>query len=323
MSYGVAMRMILRLVALGLFVPGCREPDLGPLRDDLAASAAVVCAPPPQRPPHASKARDMSSQEVEAVLSKLCEAKETPEAISPADVASVHEALVQDLALVGQLRRSRLLVDTPPVDLDTTGETPPTATQREKLTATRACSPAFIGLERILLLSAAAKNHVGHVDGALARCADTIALARDQVLAGGLTDMLFANSQIQLAFDRCLPFVDAASHDQAAPFAVSLSTLRSTFPATINDVFRRDRAEMTLFLFGKARDVSHPYACERANTLAAVNDEQPLTRTDRVSALEAWRAAKGSSGPPDPRYFEAYGLTLQVLDKLIDHARRR
>ena len=314
------------LVTAGLgLATGCREADLAPLRADLASSAGIVCAAPVARPPHAARTREVQPADVEAAIAKLCDA-ESAHVETPAEpLAVLHEALVQERAITGQLRRSRLLIDAPRVDL---GAIKPNAeglrTAEEALTRASAshCGPSWPGLDRVILASAVALAKSSHGPEALERCADVVALARDEDLTGDLTDLLLANSQLQRAVKTCTPIVDAAPKEATAKLATSLAMLRSTFPATLEDALRRDFAEMMLFAFGKGRDSSSAFACERANALASMGDAKPLTRGERIELEGAWKTAR-TQPVPDPKYGEAYTLTLRLLDQFVEHARER
>src|SRR4051794_35818791 len=89
---------------------GCREPDLGPLRADVASSAESVCAAPPTRAVHAARTREVQPADVENATRQLCEAELAHSAPPAEALAALHEALVQERAVVGQLRRSRMMI---------------------------------------------------------------------------------------------------------------------------------------------------------------------------------------------------------------------
>lgn len=312
---------------LVLLATACREADLAPLRADLVSSAEIVCAAPVARPPHGPRTREVPPAEVESAIAKLCEAEAGHQATPAEPLAVLHEALVQERAITGDLRRSRMMIDAPRVDLGAIrpdGEAMRTAEEALTKTAALRCGPSWPGLDRILLASVVALDKAGHAPEALERCADVVALARDEDLTGDMTDLLLANSQLQRAITTCMPVVGAAPPEAAAKLATSLATLRTTFPATLDDVIRRDRAEMMLFAFGKGGDPSKPFACERANALASAEGSgKPLTRGDRLDLEGAWKSARTQSVAPDPKYEEAYTVTLRLLDQLIDQARRR
>ena len=82
-------------------------------------------------------------------------------------------------------------------------------------------------------------------------------------------------------------------------------------------------AERILAAFGKGSDPSRPFPCDRANALAATGGDRPLTRADRVALEETWQRARAENAAPDPKYEEAYALTLRLLDQLIERARQR
>jgi hypothetical protein len=315
------------LFFLGCFAAaGCREPDLGPLRADLATSADAVCAAPPARPAHGPKTRDVPPAEIERALVKLCELEAGQLEAAPEPLAVLHEALVQERAITGNLRRSRMMIEAARMDLAAAPRNEGVRSAEETLAKRVAggrCDATWPGLDRFLLASAAVESKRAHHAEALALCADVIALARDEDLTGGLTDVLLANSRIQRTVELCTPFVDAAPKEAAAKLAASLTTLRATFPAALDDVIARDRAEMMLFSFGKGRDPSRPFACERANAIAAASDGKPLSRADRVELERSWREARSQNVIPDATYNEAYALTLRVLEKLIEHAKSR
>lgn len=313
--------------AVAVLVAGCRDANLAPLRADLASSAETVCAPPAARPPHAQRRREVQPAEVESAIATLCEAEASQLAAPAEPLAVLHEALVQERAITGNLRRSRLMIDAPRVDLDamrSNGEAMRTAEEALTKAAAQRCGPSWPGLDRVLLASAVALNKAEHGPAALERCADVVALARDEDLTGDMTDLLLANSQLQRAVTTCTPIVAAAPREAAVTLATSLALLRASFPASLDDVIRRDRAEMMLYAFGSGRDVSRPFACERANALAsAERGGKPLGRGERVDLERAWKTAGAQRAAPDPKYEEAYALTLRLLDQLIDNARRR
>ncbi|HSO34624.1 MAG TPA: hypothetical protein VLT33_18950, partial [Labilithrix sp.] len=95
-----ARLVVVALVALA--AAACREPDLAPLRSDLASSAALVCAPPVTRPSHAAPTRQVTRGELEAALVKLCEQQEARAEASAEQLAVLHEALAQDIAVAGE-----------------------------------------------------------------------------------------------------------------------------------------------------------------------------------------------------------------------------
>jgi hypothetical protein len=187
------------------------------------------------------------------------------------------------------------------------------------------CGPSWPGLDRAMLASAVALNKSEHAHEALERCVDVVALVRDEDLTGDMTDVLLANSQLQRAVTTCGPIVDAAPKDVASQAAASLASVRSSFPKSLDDARRRDRAEMVLFAFGKGGDPSRAYPCERATSFAAGEGPggKPLTRADRLDLERAWQAAHVEHDVPDPKFEEAYGLSLAVLDRLIERARAR
>jgi len=322
------MRGIVSVLVAGLAVTGCRDADLGPLRADLASSGEIVCAAPAARAPHAARTREVQAPEVESAITKLCEA-ELAHLETPAELLAVlHEALLQERAIAGYVRRSRMMIDAARVDM---GGIRPSSdgmrTAEEALTKAAAvrCGPAWPGLDRAMLASAVALNKAEHLPEALERCADVIALVRDEDLTGDMTDVLLANSQLQRAVMTCGPMIDAAPKEAASKMATSLASLRSTFPKSLDDARRRDRAEMVLFAFGKGGDPSRPYACERATAFAAGEGPggKPLTRGDRLDLEKAWRAAHAERDAPDPKFEEAFTSSLALLDRLIARARAR
>ena len=185
------------------------------------------------------------------------------------------------------------------------------------------CSPAWVGLDRLLLTSAKAQHEAGHHAEAFALCADVVALARDEDLAGGLTDLLLANAELQHMVQACRPMLGQAPPEASARFAQALAALRPTFPANLEAVLRRDHAEQVLYTFGKGRDPTQPLGCERAGWLAAAREGRPLTRSDRVDLERAWQASRKSGSAPNDTFLEAYDLTLRLLDSLVAQARGR
>ena len=323
-----AMRRFVWLLVSALATMGCREPDLGPVRADLASSGEVVCALPAARPPHAARTREVQPAEVESAIAKVCEAEmghlETP--VDPLVV--LHEALLQERAVAGQVRRSRIMIDAARVDvgaLKPNREGMRTAEEAITRAAAMRCGPSWPGLDRAMLASAAALSKAEHAAEALEICVDVIALVRDEDLAGDMTDVLLANSQLQRAVAACGPMIDAAPKEAASKAATSLGIVRGAFPKSLDEPRRRDRAEMVLFAFGKAGDPARPYGCERAKEFAAGEGPggKPLTRGDRVDLEKAWQAAHAEHDAPDPKYEEAYTLSLALLDRLIARARAR
>ncbi len=284
---------------------GCQEPDLSAVRADLVTNAKQVCAAPVARPTHAAAARVVARAAIEDALVKLCEQNEAHAPASPELLDVLHQGLVQGTAIVGELRRSRVLLDAPKVDL--------AASQR--------CGAAWVGLDRQVLAAAKAQHEAGHVSEAYALCADVIALARDEDLQGGLTELLLANSEIQRAVAACRPLLAKQATEESIRFGRTLTVLRAAFPRNLDGALQRDRAEMILGTFGKVRDPAQPLGCERAESLAKAGDGNPLTRSQRVDLERAWQAARKEHAAPDPRYFEAYDLTLRALDGLIAQAK--
>jgi hypothetical protein len=324
-----AMRRIVSVLG-GVLVAttGCREPDLGPLRADLASSGEIVCAAPAARPPHAARTREVKPAEIESAIAKLCEA-EMAHAETPAEpLAILHEALLQERAVMGQVRRSRMMIDAARVDL---GALKPNKegmrTAEEALTKAAAmrCGPSWPGLDRVMLAWGVARNKAEHAAEALDECVDVIALVRDEDLTGDMTDVLLANSQLQRAVATCGPIIDAAPKEAANSAATSLAIVRAAFPRSLEEARRRDRAEMVLFAFGKGGDPARSYGCERATAFAAGEGPggKPLTRGDRIDLEKAWQTAHAEHDAPDPKYEEAYTLSLGLLDRLIARARAR
>jgi hypothetical protein len=200
-----------------------------------------------------------------------------------------------------------------------------TRTAEEALTKAAAvrCGPSWPGLDRAMLASAVALSKAERPAEALDRCVDVIALVRDEDLTGDMTDVLLANSQLQRAVATCGPILEAAPKEISAKAAVSLAALRSTFPKSLDDARRRDRAEMVLFAFGKGGDPAHAYPCERATAFAAGEGPggKPTTRGDRLDLEKAWRTAHAESEASDPKFEEAFTLSLTLLDRLIARAR--
>ncbi len=307
-------------------VSSCRDADLGPLRADLVSSGELVCAPPAARAPHAARTREVEPAEIEAAIAKLCEA-ELAHLETPAELLGiVHEALLQERAVAGYLRRSRMMVDAARVDL---GAMKPGAggtwTPEEALTKAAAvrCGPSWPGLDRAMLASAVALGKADHPAEALDRCVDVVALVRDEDLTGDMTDVLLANSQLQRAVATCGPILEAAPKELAAKALASLATMRSTFPKSLDDARRRDRAEMVLFAFGKGGEPAHAYPCERATAFAAGEGPggKPTTRGDRLDLEKAWRTAHAESETSDLKFDEAFTLSLTLLDRWIARPR--
>jgi len=324
----VMRRWPLTLVLVLLGASACREADLTAVRADLVTQAAMVCAAPPVRPAHAPKTRELQPAEVSAAIATLCTEEAARQAASAPPLAVLHEALAQDRAITGDLRRSRLLIDAPRIDLGAVKGAPEGMRTAEEALANASagsrCGPAWTGLERFMLAAATAQAKAGHAAEALEVCADVVALARDEAVTGGMTELLLSNTNLQRAYTACTPIVDAAPKEAAAKLAASLAVLRPTFPSTLEDVLRRDHAEVLLFTFGRVREAARPLPCERAIAIAAASDHlPPLTRGERLELLRAWNEANAEVSPPDEKYTEAYSLTLRVLDKLTEHAKSR
>ena len=186
------------------------------------------------------------------------------------------------------------------------------------------CGPSWPGLDRAMLASAVALGKAETCPRRSSRCVDVVALVRDEDLTGDMTDVLLANSQLQRAVTTCGPLIVAAPKDEAARVVTSLTSLRSTFPKSLDDARRRDRAEMVLFAFGKGGDPSRPYACERATAFAAGEGPggKPLTRGDRLDLEKAWQTAHAERDVPDPKFEEAFTLSLTAA-RPLDRARPR
>src|SRR5215467_6822397 len=147
-------------VAIAVFcIVACRRPpDPAPMRADLERQATIVCAEPAIRPAHAPSARFITAHDVEAALVNLCELERTDggeacassapldatcaAALRSAESAleSVHDALSADRAMVGDARRSRLLVARPVIDMD--------ALERGSPSAFASATKAVAGLGR-------------------------------------------------------------------------------------------------------------------------------------------------------------------------------
>ena len=113
---------------------------------------------------------------------------------------------------------------------------------------------------------------------------DEVALARDEDVTGGMTDLLLSNSNLQRAYTTCTPIGDAAPRGPRSPGG----------------------------------------SCERANAFAAATDHRPpSTRGQRLELVRAWNDSRAAVSPPGKTYNEAYSLTLRVLDKLTEHAKSR
>lgn len=285
----------LSLVALAAGVSAChKEPDLAAVRDGLAKNAAVVCAPAPTRPPHGTPTREVPESEAQAALVKLCD--------NPTDATAplvVHDALLGQRAVIGQLRRNVL---------------------EESVTsvATVKCTAASPGLDAHLLDAAIRARSAGDLAQAFDRCADVVALARDEDLTGNLTALFLANGHLQHAVRTCLPFVDDAKPAEAAAFAKALGILRASFPKNLDEVYRRDRAETSLATFGRARAAGRSLGCGHADALAASFEQKAPPPGELVAR---WHAAEGAAPePPNAKYVEAYTLTLGALDRLVSLA---
>ena len=108
---GRVMRRIVGLFALSMAVSSCRDADLAPLRADLVRSGELVCAPPAARAPHATRTREVQPADIETAIAKICEAELGHLEIPPEPLEVVHEALLQEHAVAGYVRRSRIMID--------------------------------------------------------------------------------------------------------------------------------------------------------------------------------------------------------------------
>lgn len=233
-------------------------------------------------------------------------------------LAVVHEALLDEAAVVGDVRRTRLFFDAPTVELDALSRGP-TEEKLRQTNATLASPHARCDLDSqavapAMLAAAVAASKDGRFEEALDRCADAVALSRDQFLTGNLSDLLIGVARLEQTSAACGPVVEAAPVAAASAFAVTLGKMRAQCPP-IADTFDRDYAEMMLFQFGKAYGPTAP-PCERAARLAGA-------RHDKLTPEElavAW-AARGPKPVPEPKYEEAYEKSLRALDALITRAR--
>ena len=283
------------LSAPAFFAAGCNKTDLSPIRDGLVKEAAIVCAPPAARPAHGAKVREVSAADLDAALVALCEAHKPDAKIAAAAAGVLHEALLSERAEVGAARRTNILVP-----------------------ATRApCDPTFAQVDQEILRAAHLAEYEHHIGEALDRCADVIALARDEDLAGNITDLILANSQIQNAVRTCMPMVEHAPKEAALRFHTSLVVLRGSFPTALDEATSRDHAEVLLARFGAAVPDA-PLGCARATKLASGGNAPPETP---AKVLATWRSSQEKASPDDlAKYLEAYTLTLGTLDRLISLA---
>lgn len=312
-----AMSLEDTIVLFVFALAGChrQEVDLAPIRDGLDREASIVCAQPASRPPHASHGRDVSREEARAALAVLV-TRDDADAIE-----TVHQALTGDRPVVGELRRFDLMLRATPVDL---GELTADKNGLAKASAVvEAGAAAGAGLhvtriERAFL--AAAK--VSYPADALARCADVVALERDRILVGSLTDMMLGAAMLDTAKRACIPIIDDAPPADRAAFAASLAVIKKGMPE-FDVAFRRDRAEMMLYQFGPAFEPSHAFPCDRAREFANALRTAGASPDPRDLAA-AWRRPEvmDASSANASKYAVEYQSKLQAIDEMLDHARR-
>ena len=309
----------------GLFLLTTRLQDVTPVRDGLDSAAAKVCAEAPVRPVDARAARFVGAFELETTLVTLCtEASmggglvedvcsltSAPSAtcrhvLANADpyLDTVHEALRQDRAIIGVMRRGRVVMNR--------GDW-------------AHCVPAWPRLEHLMLASVQKLEAAGDLDGALARCADVYALARDVAFAGSVGDVADVIERIEPASQICGSVVDAASHEQASDFAISLDAIWRAFPSSVANNDALLKAELDLYQFGYARDRSRGLRCAAADELARMDDARHprLDFEGRRRARAMWDAQVRWTNPGLPKASAAYWKLLASVDGMRQRANAR
>jgi len=273
----------------------CSEPDYTPLRADIVKSGETVCAPPPARSPYGAKTRDVKPEELDAALKKLCESDDP---LVMDAWAVVKEALAEPKAVVGMARKKQHRLRAGIVD--------------------RRCDSGKLGLERKLLLAAAVASADAHYDIAGEHCADALAVLRESLLTGGLIDAVVASQNLDELAGQCGRYLDLASPPVVRDQLDVYRTLRASLPKDLHDVMVRDRAELTLSAMGALRDRSVPLACERANALAAMTDDDVKTRSDRYGVYQLWQKSRDTPiGTGAESYEKMYADALWKLDVML------
>ncbi len=309
----------------GLYVLTDRMQDVTPVREGLASAAAKVCERPPLRPVDAPASRVVTSFELETTLVDLCtqanhaggmhddvcSLTSAPTATcrqllagAEADLQTVHEALRQDRANIGVLRRGRVVMNR--------GDW-------------AQCVPAWPRLEHLMLASVQQLVAAEDLDGALARCADVYALARDVAFAGSLGDVTEMIERMEPASRICGSVVDAASHEQASDFSLSLDAIWRAFPSSLTNNDALLKAEFDLHQFGYARDRARGLQCAGADELARMEDDrQPeLDFAGRRRARAMWDAQLRWANPGLPKAIGTYWKLLASIDGLRQRANAR
>lgn len=280
------------------------------MRADITSAAQIVCAPTNARTPAFGKTRDVGTPEIESAIVTLCQGP------NEAAFVSIHEGLAQSQPLVALAHKNHMLLDAPKVDFSQ-----PKALDSVDKAAMGACKKSWPGLGRALLTSAETMPKERAAD-ALGRCLDVIAMARDADLVGDALDSLLANSDLQLVVVHCSAIAEQAPKDVAATFAASVLTLKGMFPPNLDDVFKRDIAETTVFNFGPARDPAQTLPCQSATELSKGMGDLPEAKADQRKLLDGWKQWKEQPPPDTSKYREAYELSLRTLDKLAERATR-
>lgn len=313
-----------------LVLTACRDPDLGPLRADLRAAADAVCAPFPERPTYAAPTRVVEPADATQAILTVCtevdpggECAARPvndackmhlTAAAPA-FATLHEATLQARPVSGAVRRNTMFTDTPFVDL-----TAPASSASKALLQVSAqprCSASRYSVENAVALAVSADPEHG-----LARCLDIHALVRDRYLTGDMMDVLLAQSSAERAEEPCNQAIAASSADAAHAFAKDLRAIRLAIPATLEDVVKRDRAEMKLIQLGPLRDPAQTFSCDRARALATSMDGKvTLARKEKVALVASWRGM--ASTKVESKYATRHTETLRRIDQLVTTAEGR
>lgn len=331
------------IVAAGMTIAlaACRgrpAPPVAEMQADLARNAAVVCAPPPRRPPHTRGTRVVTVLEIERALGDVCSAMKAPpggaecgfssaelpacqarSAAARSAIAVIHEGLAGETATVGTLRRSRLLFEAPQLEMTSRSESRPGSTVADAIAAmgaARACPADSLAVPAAVVTLAVGESTSGRPDEGLESCADAFALARDALLTGTLIDALTAAVTLEQASKRCGPVVDRASTASVTAFAESLSAMRSSLPH-FDEIADRDLADVMLVRFGAGYG-SPPPPCERATRLAKTLGGG--AQLDDVAY--AW-ASRGPRPTVTPGLLERHAVVARTFQSLIERARAR
>lgn len=299
-------RATLVVIALAFAAAGCRSPDVTVARGDIDASAARVCAAPPMRPAYGTRSRAPTPAELDAALQNLCRRGES---LAVADLAIVDAALADDRAVVGYARRSQMMIRAARID---------ESLRITQVDAGAGCDPGNIAFELKLFDAITVSRESKALPAALAMCADALALAREAMVAGNMTDATLAFGTLERFSTTCKSVLDEADEALAKKHASDLRALRASFPSSLRDVAGRDRDEMILVRLGPLRDRTRTLACARAEALAEIGDTTELSRSDRARLVDAWNVERNQPTTDGlEKYETAYRDALKKVDATL------